>query len=139
MVLELIQSYEISKQEKKEKRACFFVLLPDYSSHHLYGVLLYHIRSLSFCFKKIILTFQAVTLAVVSFGVAVATVTDLEFNFFGACVALAWIVPSAVNKILWSSLQQSGNWTALAYVLFFLSLIQIIHNFIPLLTQIIHY
>jgi hypothetical protein len=92
-----------------------------------------------FLFKKIILTFQAVTLAVVSFGVAVATVTDLEFNFFGACVALAWIVPSAVNKILWSSLQQSGNWTALAYVLFFLSLIQIIHNFIPLLTQIIHY
>jgi len=65
------------------------------------------------------LTLQAVTLAVVSFGVAVATVTDLEFNFFGACVALAWIVPSAVNKILWSSLQQSGNWTALAYVLFF--------------------
>ena len=57
---------------------------------------------------------QAITLAVVSFGVAVATVTDLEFNFFGACVALAWIVPSAVNKILWSSLQQSGNWTALA-------------------------
>ncbi|OAY65768.1 putative membrane protein, partial [Ananas comosus] len=37
-----------------------------------------------------------------------------KFNFFGACVALAWIVPSAVNKILWSNLQQSGNWTALA-------------------------
>lgn len=49
-----------------------------------------------------------------SIGVAVATVTDLEFNFFGACVALAWIVPSAVNKILWSNLQQTGNWTALA-------------------------
>jgi hypothetical protein len=59
-------------------------------------------------------TLQAITLAVVSFGVAIATVTDLEFNFFGACVALAWIVPSAVNKILWSNLQQSGNWTALA-------------------------
>ena len=51
---------------------------------------------------------------VVSFGVAIATVTDLEFNVFGACVALAWIIPSAVNKILWSNLQQSGNWTALA-------------------------
>jgi len=53
-------------------------------------------------------------LVVVSFGVAIATVTDLEFNFFGACVALAWIIPSAVNKILWSNLQQIGNWTALA-------------------------
>ncbi|CAB4262072.1 unnamed protein product [Prunus armeniaca] len=28
--------------------------------------------------------------------------------------ALAWIIPSAVNKILWSSLQQQENWTALA-------------------------
>ncbi|XP_008680947.1 uncharacterized protein [Zea mays] len=65
-------------------------------------------------FQKKVSSKKAVTLAVVSFGVAVATVTDLEFNFFGACVALAWIVPSAVNKILWSSLQQSGNWTALA-------------------------
>ncbi|XP_062220169.1 nucleotide-sugar uncharacterized transporter 2-like [Phragmites australis] len=65
-------------------------------------------------FQKKVSSQKAVTLAVVSFGVAVATVTDLEFNFFGACVALAWIVPSAVNKILWSSLQQSGNWTALA-------------------------
>ena len=53
-------------------------------------------------------------LVVVSFSVAIATVTDLEFNFFGACVALAWIIPSAVNKILWSNLQQIGNWTALA-------------------------
>ncbi|KAK3155134.1 hypothetical protein QOZ80_2BG0199300 [Eleusine coracana subsp. coracana] len=65
-------------------------------------------------FQKKLSSRKAITLAVVSFGVAVATVTDLEFNFFGACVALAWIVPSAVNKILWSNLQQSGNWTALA-------------------------
>ena len=57
---------------------------------------------------------QVITLVIVSFGVAVATVTDLEFNFFGACVAVAWIIPSAINKILWSNLQQSGNWTALA-------------------------
>ncbi|KAI3905874.1 hypothetical protein MKW92_036852 [Papaver armeniacum] len=57
---------------------------------------------------------KALSLAVVSVGVAVATVTDLEFNFFGACIALAWIVPSAINKILWSNLQQKGNWTALA-------------------------
>ncbi|KAI3969444.1 hypothetical protein MKX01_020005 [Papaver californicum] len=40
-------------------------------------------------------------LAVVSVGVAVATVTDLEFNFFGACIALGWIVRSAIHKILW--------------------------------------
>lgn len=59
---------------------------------------------------------QVITLTIVSIGVAVATVTDMQFNFFGACVALAWIVPSAINKILWSSLQQTGNWTALAYV-----------------------
>lgn len=57
---------------------------------------------------------QVVALAVVSVGVAVATVTDLEFNLFGACIAIAWIVPSAVNKILWSSLQKQTNWTALA-------------------------
>ena len=57
---------------------------------------------------------QVLALTVVSIGVAVATVTDLQFNFFGACVALAWIVPSAINKILWSNLQQTGNWTALA-------------------------
>jgi solute carrier family 35 protein E3 len=60
--------------------------------------------------------FQVVALAVVSIGVAVATVTDLQFSLFGACVALAWIIPSAVNKILWSTLQQRENWTALAYV-----------------------
>ncbi|KAI7734105.1 hypothetical protein M8C21_018904, partial [Ambrosia artemisiifolia] len=53
-------------------------------------------------------------LAVVSVGVAVATVTDLEFNMFGACIATAWIIPSAINKILWSNLQQKRNWTALA-------------------------
>lgn len=65
-------------------------------------------------FQKKVSLRKVITLVVVSFGVAVATVTDLEFNFFGACVALAWIVPSAVNKTLWSNLQQSGNWTALA-------------------------
>lgn len=54
------------------------------------------------------------SLTVVSVGVAVATVTDLQFHFFGACIAVAWIVPSAVNKILWSNLQQQENWTALA-------------------------
>lgn len=65
-------------------------------------------------FRKQVSLQKALALTVVSVGVAVATVTDLEFNFFGACVALAWIVPSAINKILWSNLQQSGNWTALA-------------------------
>lgn len=53
-------------------------------------------------------------LTLVSIGVAVATVTDLQFHLFGACVALAWIIPSAVNKILWSRLQQQENWTALS-------------------------
>jgi uncharacterized membrane protein YgaE (UPF0421/DUF939 family) len=52
-------------------------------------------------------------LVVVSFGIAIATVTDLDFNLFGAIIAIAWIAPSAANKILWSSLQQQGNWTAL--------------------------
>lgn len=61
--------------------------------------------------------FQVIALTVVSIGVAVATVTDLQFGFFGACVALAWIIPSAVNKILWSTMQQRENWTALAYVI----------------------
>ncbi|KAE8792679.1 putative membrane protein [Hordeum vulgare] len=64
--------------------------------------------------KKSVSFRKVITLVIVSFGVAVATVTDLEFNFFGACVAVAWIIPSAINKILWSNLQQSGNWTALA-------------------------
>lgn len=59
-------------------------------------------------------TLQALALTVVSIGVAVATVTDLQFHVFGACMALAWIIPSAVNKILWSRLQQQENWTALA-------------------------
>lgn len=57
---------------------------------------------------------KASALTVVSIGLAVATVTDLQFHVFGACVALAWIVPSAVNKILWSRLQQQENWTALS-------------------------
>lgn len=57
---------------------------------------------------------QVLALVVVSLGVAIATVTDLEFNVFGACIAIAWIIPSAINKILWSSLQQQSNWTALA-------------------------
>ncbi|KAG2611241.1 hypothetical protein PVAP13_4KG133700 [Panicum virgatum] len=65
-------------------------------------------------FQKKVSLQKVIMLVVVSFGVAIATVTDLEFNFFGACVALAWIIPSAVNKILWSNLQQIGNWTALA-------------------------
>lgn len=58
--------------------------------------------------------FQVLALTIVSIGVAVATVTDLQFDLFGACIALAWIIPSAINKILWSSLQQQENWTALA-------------------------
>ena len=57
-----------------------------------------------------------IALTVVSIGVAIATVTDLQFSLFGACVALAWIIPSAVNKILWSNMQQQENWTALSYV-----------------------
>lgn len=61
--------------------------------------------------------FQVVSLTVVSVGVAVATVTDLQFSLFGACVAFAWIIPSATNKILWSNMQQRENWTALAYVI----------------------
>ncbi|GMY30909.1 nucleotide-sugar uncharacterized transporter 2 [Fagus crenata] len=65
-------------------------------------------------FKKTTSSNKALALAVVSAGVAVATVTDLEFNLFGALVAIAWIIPSAINKILWSNLQQQGNWTALA-------------------------
>ncbi|XP_020590326.1 uncharacterized membrane protein At1g06890 isoform X3 [Phalaenopsis equestris] len=65
-------------------------------------------------FSKKVTLYKVIALAVVSVGVAVATVSDLEFNLFGACIALAWIVPSAVNKILWSNLQQNGNWTALS-------------------------
>ncbi|OAY46445.2 nucleotide-sugar uncharacterized transporter 1 [Manihot esculenta] len=65
-------------------------------------------------FKKRVSVSKVVALTVVSVGVAVATVTDLQFSLFGACVALAWIIPSAINKILWSTLQQRENWTALA-------------------------
>ncbi|XP_043713526.1 nucleotide-sugar uncharacterized transporter 2-like [Telopea speciosissima] len=65
-------------------------------------------------FRKTVSFQKVLALTVVSIGVAVATVTDLQFHFFGACVALAWIIPSAVNKILWSNLQQQENWTALA-------------------------
>ncbi|GAB4845905.1 hypothetical protein Ancab_024910 [Ancistrocladus abbreviatus] len=65
-------------------------------------------------FRKTISYNKALALGVVSVGVAVATVTDLEFNLFGACIAIAWIIPSAVNKILWSNLQQQSNWTAMA-------------------------
>ncbi|KAJ6863613.1 hypothetical protein NC652_040224 [Populus alba x Populus x berolinensis] len=65
-------------------------------------------------FKKRVSFSKVVALTVVSIGVAVATVADLQFSLFGACVALAWIIPSAVNKILWSTLQQQDNWTALA-------------------------
>ncbi|XP_073150813.1 nucleotide-sugar uncharacterized transporter 1-like [Henckelia pumila] len=65
-------------------------------------------------FGKRISARKVFALTFVSVGVAVATVTDLQFHFFGACIALAWIVPSAVNKILWSNLQQQENWTALA-------------------------
>ncbi|KAJ4792806.1 Nucleotide/sugar transporter family protein [Rhynchospora pubera] len=64
--------------------------------------------------KKRVSLKKVIILGVVSAGVAVATVTDLEFNLFGACVALAWVVPSAINKILWSNMQQTSNWTALA-------------------------
>ncbi|RWR75254.1 hypothetical protein CKAN_00362800 [Cinnamomum micranthum f. kanehirae] len=65
-------------------------------------------------FRKRVSCQKVLALTVVSIGVAVATVTDLQFHFFGACIALAWIIPSAVNKILWSNLQQQENWTALA-------------------------
>lgn len=65
-------------------------------------------------FRKTISFEKVLALILVSIGVAVATVTDLEFNLFGAIVAVAWIIPSAINKILWSNLQQQGNWTALA-------------------------
>ncbi|KAK8579104.1 hypothetical protein V6N12_069436 [Hibiscus sabdariffa] len=65
-------------------------------------------------FRKTISFKKVLALVVVSAGVAVATVTDLEFSAFGACIAIAWIIPSAINKILWSNLQQQANWTALA-------------------------
>ncbi|TYG95272.1 hypothetical protein ES288_A11G255100v1 [Gossypium darwinii] len=60
-------------------------------------------------YKKRIAFSKVVALAVVSVGVAVATVTDLQFIFFGACVALAWIIPSAVNKILGPTCNNNKN------------------------------
>lgn len=65
-------------------------------------------------FRKRVSFPKVIALTVVSIGVAIATVTDLQFHFFGACVAVAWIIPSAINKILWSNLQQKENWNALA-------------------------
>ncbi|KAI4344485.1 hypothetical protein L6164_011706 [Bauhinia variegata] len=65
-------------------------------------------------YRKRVSLAKGLALTVVSIGIAVATVTDLQFHLFGACVAVAWIIPSAVNKILWSKLQQQENWTALA-------------------------
>ncbi|RVX14882.1 Nucleotide-sugar uncharacterized transporter 2 [Vitis vinifera] len=64
--------------------------------------------------KKTVSFKKVLALSVVSIGVAIATVADLEFNMFGACIAILWIIPSAINKILWSNLQQQSNWTALA-------------------------
>ncbi|KMS95696.1 hypothetical protein BVRB_005860 [Beta vulgaris subsp. vulgaris] len=64
--------------------------------------------------RKLVSFQKVVALTIVSVGVAVATVTDVQFHLFGACIALAWIVPSAVNKIMWSNMQQRENWTALA-------------------------
>ncbi|KAJ0962234.1 hypothetical protein J5N97_030062 [Dioscorea zingiberensis] len=65
-------------------------------------------------FRKTVSYQKVLALTVVSVGVAVSTVTDIEFQLFGACIALAWIIPSVMNKILWSNLQQQENWTALA-------------------------
>ncbi|XP_030514356.2 nucleotide-sugar uncharacterized transporter 2 isoform X2 [Rhodamnia argentea] len=65
-------------------------------------------------FKKRVSMEKVLALVVVSLGVAVATVTDVEFNVYGFCIAVIWIIPSAINKILWSNLQQQSNWTALA-------------------------
>ncbi|KAK8601983.1 hypothetical protein V6N13_058349 [Hibiscus sabdariffa] len=65
-------------------------------------------------YKKRVTFSKVIALTVVSIGVAIATVTDLQFSLFGACVAMAWIIPSAINKILWSNLQQQENWTALS-------------------------
>ncbi|OMP11648.1 hypothetical protein CCACVL1_00366 [Corchorus capsularis] len=65
-------------------------------------------------YKKKVSFPKVVALTVVSIGVAIATVTDLQFNLLGAIVAMSWIIPSAISKILWSSLQQRENYTALA-------------------------
>ncbi|KAK8947829.1 hypothetical protein KSP40_PGU011916 [Platanthera guangdongensis] len=53
-------------------------------------------------YMKVVSLQKVLTLTTVSFGVAAATVTDLVFHLFEAFVALAWKIPSAVNKILWS-------------------------------------
>ncbi|XP_021818018.1 nucleotide-sugar uncharacterized transporter 2-like [Prunus avium] len=45
-------------------------------------------------FRKTISFNKVLALAVVSAGVAIATVTEVEFNVFGALIAIAWIVPS---------------------------------------------
>ncbi|KMZ66557.1 Nucleotide/sugar transporter family protein [Zostera marina] len=65
-------------------------------------------------FRKTVSSVKVLALSVVSIGVSVATVTDLQFHLFGFFIALAWIIPSACHKILWSNLQQRENWTALA-------------------------
>ncbi|KAJ6857613.1 hypothetical protein NC651_039131 [Populus alba x Populus x berolinensis] len=61
-------------------------------------------------FKKRVSFSKVVALTVVSIGVAVATVTDLQFSLFGACVALAWIIPSdSQQDSPRSTLQQQDN------------------------------
>ena len=95
----------------------FYIIDSRFQNFHTYLVFIIVVIIKMLTTMSWIETFQALALTVVSIGVAVATVTDLQFHFFGACVALAWIVPSAVNKILWSRLQQQENWTALAWVI----------------------
>lgn len=87
-----------------------FYDIPPIKYHYIFLVL-----TVGTCYSVLgFVISQVMALAVVSLGVAIATVTDLEFNLFGALVAVAWIIPSAINKILWSNLQQQANWTALA-------------------------
>ncbi|KZV27140.1 hypothetical protein F511_26883 [Dorcoceras hygrometricum] len=50
---------------------------------------------------------------VVSFGVAHYSYRP-RIHLFGACIAIAWRIPTSINKLLWSTLQQQENWTALA-------------------------
>ncbi|KAL1204380.1 Nucleotide-sugar uncharacterized transporter 2 [Cardamine amara subsp. amara] len=56
-------------------------------------------------FKKTIFSTKVMELALVSLGVAIATVTDLESNLFSAVVAVACITSNAINNIIWSNLQ----------------------------------
>ncbi|KAE8675004.1 Nucleotide/sugar transporter family protein isoform 2 [Hibiscus syriacus] len=91
-------------------------------SHFLQGIVIHHVDRIMFLktwrvseLSKTLEFICVIALTVVSIGVAIATVTDLQFSLFGACVAMAWIIPSAINKILWSNLQQQENWTALSY------------------------